>query len=1675
MLLLTLLPLVGWATTAELTGLESISGQKGWVIGSASLPGAKVGDTAVDPANITYYDSEGFPVTEITKVGWYFAKVTDTTGEFVLHFAAWKSVNFEYIDSEESFNNSVSNGALKLYYAEWTPAEGQDGHDAWMAEQNSFKVAAAKLNDKTQHGQGFPWVVFKSTEVEPCRVMFAQQVYEDNVAEGLAANEPWQLWHKGTKQGLTRKVFFSTSDKKYGVASMPEEYYSVAFGPDFNENPLTGQLYWDSEANDGAGAYVNKFSFFNPETDLKVYFTPEKYENEVQVPTFRTQTKAYDVVVSGVNGQFKAYGEPLPLTAGLITTNKDEINENPSLVNQILAKLQLQDDLQFAAVGPQTFSFRLAEGVTPTTVEEVAGTYVYTYGSDFVDVANGPEGFYRYIIKPTGTGSITVTKATGDNEITAPTYETLTYNGQAQALFAIDNAAKATYGEPVYYVIKKTTEAEPTVADIPPTAEWLDAEDVKEIDAATYYVFAKVDETDEYPAAAVTAVGSVAIAQLQPAYATDETYRPKGAAFTFTNEVKPLAEAPTAEVKGEYYYHASATEITDNATFQTLAADDSKWSTTIPTGKTAADAGKYVYWFVKESTNIKGIAPAIGQYVQATFTKATVTLELAEDNTTGKVKGFTDVYLWKGENKTVITNAPATGIVVNPSTLNLAPTYVIQKRGLGAEATWSDVTDNNVTELGTYRVTARVAEDANIAAATLADAYCFEFEVRKPKAYITITATPSIVGVGSLPVPGISVVWEDGDANTDAVTPNGVEYRYYYYETGHNSNYYGNTSNGLQRGTYYVGVVANNSTNLNALFNTTYHNVTSVTRSAVTVAPSQIEAEIAVQEGEFIYGQPLPLKLKYKSGYGEGTTDAEAIAAFDAATWGNGQLVAKNKETNVEYRLYQRTETHYGREVIVTKYRIPDSYNNYQYLPVGTYTVSANFETGNNSNAASIIAKTAQWTIVAKDINNKDVTYDEDGNTTEFEVFGIGTSSLSNDVFNLSLPYTGEQIVPTRSNVTPFSYAYTDMKAEDYDIEVTGANINAGEKVGTFKVIGKGNFKGETDLKFTISKKRIDVYPISNPELTWAIGSDKSSYENKIDYVALEGLLVGQDNKTVNKYTDFDVKTAKGFKDLKVRRTADVTVGRYPQGAEAYLPEGAEEADNYEFRYRTAPLTVTKGKINLNVKKVNATYNGTTVPEIAYDFEPITTGDNASTLSEVLLDNGNWKTLIDAWDAQQGKWNLKWSLQELADADKGRYRAGQSYKIQYVPGAKQNLENGPTNAELMTSMNYEVKVIGTEATVTIDKADIEFTVLPQNVYVKEDVIKQVKLAAAEAVEGSNAGTVKITKGAQKAGDTDLKKFVAELLTVGDDNSINLAKNQSDYGAYYNIKVNPGTWGLVPSADEFVLLSEASDWDKLTKFNNKTFSTRAVNAVKLTIKKPEMKKNDGTVEKFNWLANEWHAMVLPFAAKVSEISAYFKYAIVNVVNKEGASEGDVVFQMPELTDVIPANVPFCVKVAKDVMPEGTNSYTNTFYPEEVDGNFVVVNPQTKQVSVAADNGDFGYTFDGTYEEQFIKKDKHYLRFLGKNSKWSKIGATSSAVFDMMPYTGYVNLGEGFTGTREVNFIFEEEDGSTTVIKDVDFMNGNKANAEGLYRVDGIKLQSAPTQKGVYIQDGKKFVK
>ena len=47
--------------------------------------------------------------------------------------------------------------------------------------------------------------------------------------------------------------------------------------------------------------------------------------------------------------------------------------------------------------------------------------------------------------------------------------------------------------------------------------------------------------------------------------------------------------------------------------------------------------------------------------------------------------------------------------------------------------------------------------------------------------------------------------------------------------------------------------------------------------------------------------------------------------------------------------------------------------------------------------------------------------------------------------------------------------------------------------------------------------------------------------------------------------------------------------------------------------------------------------------------------------------------------------------------------------------------------------------------------------------------------------------------------------------------------------------------------------------------------------------------------------------------------------------------------------------------------------------------------------------------------------------------------------------------------------------TTTIKAIDFAKENAAvSAEGWYTINGVKLVGAPTEKGVYIKDGKKVV-
>jgi len=209
----------------------------------------------------------------------------------------------------------------------------------------------------------------------------------------------------------------------------------------------------------------------------------------------------------------------------------------------------------------------------------------------------------------------------------------------------------------------------------------------------------------------------------------------------------------------------------------------------------------------------------------------------------------------------------------------------------------------------------------------------------------------------------------------------------------------------------------------------------------------------------------------------------------------------------------------------------------------------------------------------------------------------------------------------------------------------------------------------------------------------------------------------------------------------------------------------------------------------------------------------------------------------------------------------------------------------------------------------------------------------------------------------------------------------------------------------------------------------------------------------------WAAETWNTMVLPFEVTVAELSTQLGYAIVNVVDPTKTTEGNVQFKLE--MQKVPANTPFCVKTSAAIADGKTLTFTAK---KIVDGG---ENP-----SVDAGKG---YKFVGAYKNLTIDKTTPTYNFLrGDNNKWAHIGATSANSWTVVPFDAYVELTEA-AAARGVTFTFEELDGTMTAIKAVAVeVAGPEANVKGWYTIGGVKLQSTPSQKGVYIKDGKKVI-
>jgi hypothetical protein len=198
------------------------------------------------------------------------------------------------------------------------------------------------------------------------------------------------------------------------------------------------------------------------------------------------------------------------------------------------------------------------------------------------------------------------------------------------------------------------------------------------------------------------------------------------------------------------------------------------------------------------------------------------------------------------------------------------------------------------------------------------------------------------------------------------------------------------------------------------------------------------------------------------------------------------------------------------------------------------------------------------------------------------------------------------------------------------------------------------------------------------------------------------------------------------------------------------------------------------------------------------------------------------------------------------------------------------------------------------------------------------------------------------------------------------------------------------------------------------------------------------------------AKKWIGMVLPFDVTVEELVEVFGYSIINTYDKENSTAAHMKFQVEQ--DGIPANTPFIIKPKKNI------SAAEGFTFEGV----TIKAPATASVSVEVG----GNSFVGQYEAYTIEKKETPNSTYLRDGGWKRAKNSDRVI---VPFDCYITWPEGVSAPS----ISIEDEGGVTKIATIT-TDGRIIEAEGWYTVNGMKLDAAPTEKGVYIKDGKKVV-
>ena len=732
-----------------------------------------------------------------------------------------------------------------------------------------------------------------------------------------------------------------------------------------------------------------------------------------------------------------------------------------------------------------------------------------------------------------------------------------------------------------------------------------------------------------------------------------------------------------------------------------------------------------------------------------------------------------------------------------------------------------------------------------------------------------------------------------------------------------------------------------------------------------------------------------------------------------------------------------------------------------------TYYAQITLSGSSNYTASSAIAR-IPVVLDQKQLNiiSQDASHDYNGVTPDL--------SSANVVFNGLAASDAAAGLPKKE-------AYTATYASDaaaFDAEFALGLSTAGAKnAGTYTINTSSKLsKAKTAIfknykvnyvnvgEMTINKVQVTLKPAN---LTIQYGDDEPDWAN----VEPDAFEIGFKNKSDN--SDADPSTFTTPEDLTAVFTTLPVIERV-------IPSGKTAGDVGTYDLNAINYVVkADGNYELKAgepKKGTLTIEAATSITILVDNVNAVYGEYADQAALEAADKLKYR--VSGMKAEdKSKVTVALSVVKAADPTKAFDGKRGTYTIKI----------GDVTLDPSIEANYAgVSITKMDGTLTVDKAPLTLKVLNQSLIADDTNGEALAPASEQTVQILTEGLSDADKTALFTAATKISLKYSNKLTSGDDYVAATGKLKSaalthgwsgtaattdgiyvngieiDATAYNNpaadvnytlvltgedATVTPGT--LYLSNGAYVMFDATATGDdlvstKLAANNNKTIGVKVILRRNQTV---------GT-NAVSWKAKEWNTMVLPFDISVAKLSYALGYAIVNVVKPEATTGDKVKFQLT--MDKIPANTPFAVKTTDAIADDQVIDF----------GLQTIKYEANPAVGAGADN-----VFHGVYTAMDITSANPEYRFCAGNV-WPHISQAGSK-YVVRPFNAYMEI-DAANLARDIVFEFEELDGSTTSIKSVDFGSSKAYEADGWYTINGMKLNAAPTEKGIYINNGKKVV-